>query len=85
VALGVPCGPVNSMLDALGMDQVQARRMVIDMPHPLSSDPVRLVGSPLKFSGTPVSYRFSPPTTAQHQDLAEDLVSRSGQTNGDFR
>lgn len=67
VAHGVPCGPVNSMLDALGEDQVQARRMVIELPHPMSADPVRLVGSPLKLSATPVSYRLAPPVTNQHE------------------
>lgn len=76
VAQGVPCGPVNSMLDALKEDQVQARRMVIEMPHPLSPDPVRLVGSPLKLSATPVTYRFSPPIAGQHEkEVFDDAPS----------
>jgi crotonobetainyl-CoA:carnitine CoA-transferase CaiB-like acyl-CoA transferase len=65
---GVPCGPVNSMLDALALDQVKARHMVIEMTHPLSTAPVRLVGSPLKLSENPVTYRHAPPTAGQHND-----------------
>lgn len=67
-AHGVPCGPVNSMLDALALDQVKARHMVIEMTHPLSTAPIRLVGSPLKLSDTPVTYRHAPPTAGQHND-----------------
>lgn len=79
MAIGVPCGAVNSMLDALGLDQVQARRMVIEMQHPLSPEPIKLVGSPLKFSATPVNYRYAPPTNAQHQTeiLSEILDGKS--------
>lgn len=77
VAHGVPCGPVNSMLDALAGDQVQARRMVIELPHPLSAVPLRLVGSPLKLSATPVSYRLAPPTAGQHQKEVFDDSSSS--------
>lgn len=68
MAHGVPCGPVNSMLDALRMDQVKARQMVIDMDHPLSAEPIHLVGSPLKLSATPVTYRLSPPLAGQHNE-----------------
>ncbi len=64
---GVPCGPVNTMRDALAMEQTAARRMVVDMPHPLTSKPVQLVGNPVKLSATPVNYRLAPPTAAQHQ------------------
>lgn len=58
---GVPCGPVNSMLDALHSDQAKARDMVIQMAHPAAEKPISLVGSPLKFSDTPVTYRYAPP------------------------
>ncbi|MDE0792974.1 MAG: CoA transferase, partial [SAR324 cluster bacterium] len=39
----------------------------ISMPHPLSGKgDVSLIGSPVKMSATPVSYRHAPPTLGQH-------------------
>jgi crotonobetainyl-CoA:carnitine CoA-transferase CaiB-like acyl-CoA transferase len=42
------------------MRQVEAREMLIHMEHPEIGD-LKLVGSPLKFSDTPVEYRLPPP------------------------
>ncbi len=64
-ALKVPVGPVNTLDLALGSDQAKARDMVIEMPqHDAGS--VRLLGNPLKFSATPVTYRTAPPTFGAH-------------------
>lgn len=57
----VPHGPVNTMTQAFEMEQVKARDMVIEMSHPYAPHPVKLVGSPLKLSDTPVDYRHAPP------------------------
>ena len=39
------------------------------MSHPLSGKgAVSLIGSPVKMSKTPVSYRYAPPTLGQHTD-----------------
>lgn len=62
----VPCGPVNTMGEALAHPQTAARDMVVEMEHAATGAPVRLVGSPLKMSGTPVTYREAPPTLGQH-------------------
>ena len=67
-AAGVPCAPVNTMDRVFADPQVQARGMRIAMPHPLAGDDVSLVGSPIKLSRTPVSYRRAPPTLGQHTD-----------------
>ena len=74
-AAGVPCAPVNTIDRVFADPQVQARGMGIRMPHPLAGEDVRLVGSPLRLSRTPVSYRRAPPTLGQHTDevLAEVL------------
>ena len=74
-AAGVPCAPVNTIDQVFADPQVQARGMKIRMPHPLAGEDVRLVGSPLHLSRTPVSYRRAPPTLGQHTDevLAEML------------
>ncbi len=64
----VPAGPVNTMDRVFADEQVKAREMDIAMPHPLTDRPVRLVGSPLKLSETPVAYRRPPPFAGQHTD-----------------
>lgn len=71
-AAQVPCGPINDLGEVFADPQVAAREMVIAMPHP-SSDTLRLVGSPLKLSATPVQYRRAPPLLGEHTDevLAE--------------
>lgn len=65
----VPVGPVNTIGQALETDQAQARGMTITMPAPDTAEgTVRLIGNPLKFSRTPVSYRSAPPTTGADTD-----------------
>ena len=73
---GVPCAPVNTIDRVFADPQVEARGMQIRMPHPLAGEDVRLVGSPIRLSATPVSYRRAPPTLGQHTDevLAEVLA-----------
>ena len=75
---GVPCGPVNTMDQVFDMEQIKAREMKIHMSHPDSGEDIDLVGSPLKFSGTPVSYTYAPPKLGQHTaDILEDLLGLS--------
>ncbi|PZP57026.1 MAG: CoA transferase [Micavibrio aeruginosavorus] len=54
--LDIPAGPINSLDKTFAEPQVVARDMKI------SIDGIDLVGSPLKFSGTPVQYQSKPPT-----------------------
>lgn len=64
--IDVPCGPVNTMDQVFAQEQIQAREMQIEMNHP--SGKIDLVGSPLKLSATPVSYRLPPPLAGQQTD-----------------
>jgi len=65
----VPVGPVNSIEQALESDQAQAREMTVTLPAPqTAAGAVRLLGNPLKFSRTPVSYRTAPPATGADTD-----------------
>lgn len=66
-AAGVPCGPINNLDEVFHDPQVQARQMQISMPHP-SSGTVKLVGSPMKLSKTPVQYEQAPPLLGQHTE-----------------
>jgi formyl-CoA transferase len=59
---GVPAGPINTVKDALTSDQASARQAVISVPKTsVQSGAVELLGNPLKFSQTPVTYRLPPP------------------------
>jgi crotonobetainyl-CoA:carnitine CoA-transferase CaiB-like acyl-CoA transferase len=66
-AAKVPCGAINNLAEVFADPQVNARDMTVNMPHPLSDD-LRLVGSPLKMSATPVRYRRPPPLLGEHTD-----------------
>ena len=64
---GVPCGPINTVAQAFASPQVVARGMKIELPHPLAGK-VPLMGSPMKFSGTPIEHTLAPPVLGQHAD-----------------
>jgi succinate---hydroxymethylglutarate CoA-transferase len=73
-AVGVPCGRINSVAEALADEQTQARQMIETVAHPTIGD-LNLTGMPYKFSGTPASVRRPPPLLGEHTDeiLREEL------------
>lgn len=79
-ALGVPCGPVNSLDQVFTDPQVQARGMRLDLPHAsAAAGTVPLIANPLKMSATPPSYRHSPPTLGEHTDeVLHELLGLDG-------
>lgn len=74
-AVGVPVGMINNLAQALEEEQVQAREMLIKMPHRLRDD-YQSIGSPIKLSKTPVEYKKAPPCLGEDTDqiLAEFLT-----------
>ncbi|MEN3978431.1 CaiB/BaiF CoA-transferase family protein [Acinetobacter sp. CWB-B33] len=64
-AVKVPVGVINSIEDALNEPQIQHRNMVVNIPHALNND-FKVIGSPMKFSDTPVEYRHAPPQLGEH-------------------
>lgn len=65
----VPGGSINTLPEVFASDQVAARGMKIEMPTPQAQKGhVDLIGNPVKFSETPVSYRHAPPTCGEHTD-----------------
>ena len=76
----VPAGPVNTLDQVFNTDQVAARDMVVEMQA--APGAVRLLGNPLKFSRTPVTYRRPPPECGA--DSAEILSGdRAFEATGD--
>ena len=51
-AVGVPCGRINTVAQALDDPHTAARRMVETVPHPTIGE-LKMLGIPFKFSGTP--------------------------------
>ena len=56
---------INSRDEVFAEPLVLARGMTVGVPHPLT-DSLKLVASPMKFSGTPVQYRRPPPLLGEH-------------------
>ena len=66
-AVKVPVGLINNLEQAFEEPQVQARNMLIEMQHPLK-DKLKVIGSPIKLSRTPVEYKKAPPMLGEHTD-----------------
>jgi succinate--hydroxymethylglutarate CoA-transferase len=66
-AAGVPCGPINSVADALNDPHTLARGMVRTVKHPKAGD-LKVVGIPFRFSATPEAIRRPPPLLGQHTE-----------------
>ncbi|MEI6839411.1 MAG: CaiB/BaiF CoA-transferase family protein [Alcaligenaceae bacterium] len=66
-AVGVPCGPIQTIDQVFAHPQVIARDIWKNIPHPTGgSSPT--TASPMNFSATPVQYRRAAPTLGQHTD-----------------
>jgi len=61
----VPAGPVASIGEMLDFPQTLARDMVVEVEHS-KLGPVRTIGFPVKFSGTPVSVERGAPLLGEH-------------------
>ncbi len=61
----VPVGPINTVAEALRHPQVVSRGMTAEVEH-RSAGTIRMVGSPLKLSGSPSSVRTAPPELGEH-------------------
>lgn len=65
-AVGIPCGPVQTFEQLTNDPQLAHRNMWVTQSHPVAGI-IRLIGSPLHLSRTPVTYRLAPPEPGQHQ------------------
>jgi len=62
---------------------VQARGMVVNMDHPLAGEGgAAVIGSPMRFTETPVTYRHAPPMVGQHTE--EVLREKLGLNDDDL-
>lgn len=70
----VPVGVINDIAGALAEPQVDARGMLVNIPHAMNPE-FKMVGSPIRLSDTPVEYKRPAPILGQDTDdvLAEYL------------
>ncbi len=73
-AAGVPCGPINTVAEALTDPHTLARDMVRTVKHPKAGD-LKMVGIPFRMNGTPATIRRAPPLLGEHTEevLAGEL------------
>ena len=65
-AMKIGCGPINTLAEVFADPQVQARGMVVEMPHAACASGVKVIANPVRLSETPVDYRLPPPVLGQH-------------------
>ncbi|MBT4770129.1 MAG: CoA transferase [Rhodospirillaceae bacterium] len=58
-AKGIPCGPINTINEALADPQIQARNMVVESKD-TAAGTVRMAGNPIKIEGMPDPTRRNP-------------------------
>lgn len=72
----IPCGPIQNLEQVTNDQQLQARDMFIESEHPTAGS-IQMIGSPLKLSRTPVTYRQHPPDAGEHtEEILADLGSK---------
>jgi len=65
LAVGLPCGPVQNAKEIFECPHVGARQTLIDVPDPVLGT-VRLVGSPVKMSGSTEPVTKAAPLLGEH-------------------
>jgi crotonobetainyl-CoA:carnitine CoA-transferase CaiB-like acyl-CoA transferase len=65
VAAGVPAGPINFPDETLTDAQVIARRMIVELEHPLIGV-VKSIALPVRFASDGPTYRRYPPRLGEH-------------------
>lgn len=84
-AANVPCGPINNFEEVFENEQVKARGVQIQVPHP-TAGVMKLVASPMRLSETPVEVRMAPPTLGQHtEEILHERLNLSPQAIADLK
>ena len=66
-AVGVPCGRINTVAEALTDPHVIERGFIVELEHPALGI-VKSLATPVHLSETPLSYRRYPPRLGEHSD-----------------
>ncbi|MGM8213171.1 CaiB/BaiF CoA transferase family protein [Virgibacillus sp. W0430] len=63
----IPCGPIQNISEVVHDPHLQEREMFIDYEHPTAGS-IKMIGSPLKLSRTPTTFRHHPPNAGEHNE-----------------
>src|SRR6185436_4329355 len=63
--VGIPAGPINTIGEILEDPHIHAREMVVELTHP-EYGPLKVLGIPIKLSGTPGVVENAPPQFGEH-------------------
>ena len=66
-AAGIPCGPINTVRQVFNDEQLQARGFIWECEHP-TAGPIKLSGSPIHFSDTPMRLYKAPPLLGEDNE-----------------
>lgn len=75
---GVPCGPIYDIGQVWEDEQITAREMRVDLPHPTAGT-VGNIGLAAKLRGTPGSIRTAAPLLGQH---TREVLCEAGYSDG---
>ncbi len=67
-AIGMPCGALNNIPQAMAQPQVRARDMLVELQHPRMEKPLTISNTPVKLSRTPGGVRGLPPDVGEHTE-----------------
>jgi crotonobetainyl-CoA:carnitine CoA-transferase CaiB-like acyl-CoA transferase len=81
---GVPASPIYNLAEVYEDTHVKSREMHFTLEHP-SVGTIEQIGSPMKFSTTPVGFRLPPPTLGQHTKDILIWLGYSAEKIQDFR
>ena len=64
----IPCAPIYTVKDVVENEHIAgARRMIREIDHPVAG-PVKVIGSPVNMSETPVEVASPAPLLGQHSE-----------------
>lgn len=63
----IGCGPINTLKEVFADPHVQAREMLLRLPHASGAE-IEVIANPVKLSATPADYPVPPPVLGQHND-----------------
>ncbi len=81
----IPAAPINTVSESVNDAQTGARGLIVQIEHPAIGT-AKSIANPVRFSNTPVSYRWPPPLLGEHTDkileslgyTAEEVKSMAG-------
>jgi crotonobetainyl-CoA:carnitine CoA-transferase CaiB-like acyl-CoA transferase len=77
--IGVPGGPVNNLDEVFSHPQIKHRQGRVSIPRSgVKGGRIDVLGNPVRFSASPVEYRYPPPFLGEHTaDISSQLDGRN--------